>query len=297
MVHVPPMLPEGTVRQAVFVVLYLLFVVCTTMQVCGLRSTAQICIRHGKGRATYGMVNGIYLTIFYTVVNVYVYSHLLTASRGFNLTFFKTLITIYTVAGFAFLLVYLFFFCPYDRQAAAQSQEKRGEKVRLADIVRLFRTNRPFRMLILSAGTDKLATTFEVTAPENYYDLERKGHSPANKGLMMRGFSRETFKARCDLVILAVHMKGYAQTNNVRVNYSVGHSYEIPWSVHEVPTLCVSLNYTNHLFDLPMMKTFINAYAPTREYLHALVEKITGRSPFQGKANDLVWCGRWETRL
>lgn len=141
------------------------------------------------------------------------------------------------------------------------------------------------------------AAGFEVTAPENYYDLERKGHSPANKGLMMRGFSRETFKARCDLVILAVHMKGYAQTNNVRVNYSVGHSYEIPWSVHEVPTLCVSLNYTNHLFDLPMMKTFINAYAPTREYLHALVEKITGRSPFQGKANDLVWCGRWETRL
>lgn len=164
MVHVPPMLPEGTVRQAVFVVLYLLFVVCTTMQVCGLRSTAQICIRDGKGRATYGMVNGIYLTIFYTVVNVYVYSHLLPASRGFNLTFFKTLITIYTVAGFAFLLVYLFFFCPYDRQAAAQSQEKRGEKVRLADIVRLFRTNRPFRMLILSAGTDKLATTLQGNA-------------------------------------------------------------------------------------------------------------------------------------
>ncbi len=66
--------------------------------------------------------------------------------------------------------------------------------------------------------------------------------------------------------------------------------------MHEVPTVGVSLNYTNHLYDLPMLKTFINAYAPTREYIRAAVEKITGQSEFKGKANDLVWCGRWDTR-
>ena len=92
-------------------------------------------------------------------------------------------------------------------------------------------------------------------------------------------------------------MNGYAQTNNVRVTYSVGHSYEIPWSVYEIPTIGVSLNYTNHLFDVPMLKTFINAYAKTPEYLHALVEKMTGKSEFKGRYNDLVWCGRWETKL
>lgn len=141
------------------------------------------------------------------------------------------------------------------------------------------------------------AAGFEVTAPKDFYELEMRGHSPANKGMMMQNFSREKFKAECDLVIVAVHMKGYAQTNNVRVNYSIGHSHEIPWTTQEVPTLCVSLNYTNHLYDMPMMKTFINAYAPTREYLHELVRKITGQSPFKGQANELVWCGRWETRL
>ena len=98
-------------------------------------------------------------------------------------------------------------------------------------------------------------------------------------------------------MIMAVHMQGYAQTNNVRVTYSIGHSHEIPWTLHEVPTLCVSLNYTNHLYDLPMMKTFINAYAPTREYIHELVQKLVGNSSFKGKANELVWCGRWDTRL
>ena len=46
-----------------------------------------------------------------------------------------------------------------------------------------------------------------------------------------------------------------------------------------------------------MLKTFVNAYAPTKEYIHALVEKLTGKSPFKGQANDLVWCGRWETKL
>lgn len=141
------------------------------------------------------------------------------------------------------------------------------------------------------------AAGFEVTAPQDFYELEMEGHSPANKGRMMRKIGREDFRSRCDLVIVALHMKGYAQTNNMRVTYSIGHSHEIPWTTREVPTLCVSLGYTNHLYDVPMMKTFINAYAPTRPYLHALVAKITGKSPFRGHADELVWCGRWDTRL
>ena len=28
-----------------------------------------------------------------------------------------------------------------------------------------------------------------------------------------------------------------------------------------------------------------------------IYEKLTGKSPFKGQANDLVWCGRWETKL
>ena len=43
--------------------------------------------------------------------------------------------------------------------------------------------------------------------------------------------------------------------------------------------------------------SFVNAYSSTREYLHALVQKLTARSPFKGRYNELVWCGRWDTRL
>ena len=109
--------------------------------------------------------------------------------------------------------------------------------------------------------------------------------------------SIEQFKRDYDWVLVAVSMKGYAQQNNVRVCYSIGHSFEIPWYEHEVPTVAVSLNYTNHLFDMPMMKTFVNAYGSTKEYIHAFVQKLIGKSEFTGTYNDLVWCNRWDTRL
>ncbi|XME02415.1 glycoside hydrolase family 3 protein [Lachnospiraceae bacterium C1.1] len=137
---------------------------------------------------------------------------------------------------------------------------------------------------------------FEVDAPKDYYEYEMESPSPMNKFKMMGHEKREEFKKKVDLVLFVVNMKGYAKDNNVRLSYSVGHSQEMPWYVKEVPTIAVSLNYTNHLYDVPMMKTFINAYGDTPEYLHALVEKITGKSEFKGEANELVWCGRWDTR-
>ena len=138
---------------------------------------------------------------------------------------------------------------------------------------------------------------FTVDAPKDYYELEMEHPGPMNRFRMMGHPKLEEIRERYDFVFVVLAMKGYARENNVRVSYSADHSFEAPWYIHELPTLCASLNYTNHLYDVPMMKTFINAYAPTREYIHALVEKITGKSEFKGHYNDLVWCGRWETRL
>lgn len=141
------------------------------------------------------------------------------------------------------------------------------------------------------------AAGFNVIAPKDYYEFEMEGQSPFNKFKVMGHESREEFKKNTDLVLFVINMKGYAQTNNVRLCYDASHSAQNPWFVGEVPTVAVSLNYTNHLYDVPMMKTFVNAYGDSQEYLHALVEKLTGKSEFKGQANDLVWCGRWETRL
>ena len=138
---------------------------------------------------------------------------------------------------------------------------------------------------------------FEVDDHKDYYEMECEEMSPLNQFKIMDTPKVEEFKEKYDVVFMFVHMQGYAKENNVRLVWSAAHSSELPWFVHEVPTIGVSLNYTNHLYDLPMLKTFINAYAPTREYIRATVEKIVGQSEFKGKANDLVWCGRWDTRL
>lgn len=138
---------------------------------------------------------------------------------------------------------------------------------------------------------------FEVSLHENFYEMERNHPSPKNKGLIRICEPVEELKANYDLIFVFVHMKGYAQENNTRIRWSAGHSNEIPWYSADVPTICVSLNYTNHLYELPMFKTFINAYCPTREYIHVAVQKIIGNSEFKGRYNETVWCDRWDTRL
>ena len=154
-------------------------------------------------------------------------------------------------------------------------------------------------------GTDKTkqivieeleAAGFEVTAHTDYYEMEAERPDPLNRLRIIKTEPVEEFKKKYDVVMMFVHMVGYAQENNVRVRWSAAHSSELPWFVHEVPSLCVSLSYTNHMYDLPMFKTFINAYAHTRQYIRSAIEKITGKSAFTGKANDLVWCGRWDTK-
>ena len=60
--------------------------------------------------------------------------------------------------------------------------------------------------------------------------------------------------------------------------------------------VAVSLNYTNHLIDIPQVHTYVNAYGENRENIRAAIEKICGKSEFKGNANETVFCGREDTR-
>ncbi|MPN20936.1 Beta-N-acetylglucosaminidase/beta-glucosidase [bioreactor metagenome] len=141
------------------------------------------------------------------------------------------------------------------------------------------------------------AAGFNVDMHESFLDLELQGSKPQNKYRGMDCGNTEDLKAKYDAVFVFVHMKGYAQENVVRLKWSRGHSDEMPWYVQELPTVCVSLNYTTHLIDLPMMKTYINAYAPTRAVIRETISKIKGDEAFEGKYNETVFCGKWDTRL
>jgi beta-N-acetylhexosaminidase len=105
------------------------------------------------------------------------------------------------------------------------------------------------------------------------------------------------YAEKYDAAIVFANVAGFAQEASVRIRWSTPMAAEIPWYVTEVPTVFVSLNQPNHLIDVPMVKTMLHAHNPSREAIHAAVQKITGASEFSGTFNENVWCDTWGTRL
>ncbi|MFK5676592.1 glycoside hydrolase family 3 protein [Ligilactobacillus sp. LYQ60] len=71
---------------------------------------------------------------------------------------------------------------------------------------------------------------------------------------------------------------------------------DIPFYVHEVPTIFVSVNSPFHLADVPQVQTYINCYDDQQGTLEALVDKMLGRSEFKGQSPVDAFCGFEDTR-
>ena len=73
---------------------------------------------------------------------------------------------------------------------------------------------------------------------------------------------------------------------------------EIPWYVHEVPVVGISVNKTTMLADAPMLRTYINTYDSNEHTLDALVDAlVTGPEAFKGSDPIDSYCGMWDTHM
>lgn len=73
---------------------------------------------------------------------------------------------------------------------------------------------------------------------------------------------------------------------------------EIPWYVHEVPTIGISVGAPTMLADTPTVRTYINAYDSKPHTMDAIVEKlISGPEAFTGIDPIDSFCGMWDTRI
>ncbi len=73
---------------------------------------------------------------------------------------------------------------------------------------------------------------------------------------------------------------------------------EIPWYVHELPVIGISVNAPTMLADVSTVRTCINAYDSRPHTVDALVEKhLTGPGAFTGKDPIDSFCGMWDTRI
>ena len=73
---------------------------------------------------------------------------------------------------------------------------------------------------------------------------------------------------------------------------------EIPWYVHELPVVGISVNKPTMLADCPMLQTYINTYDSNDDTMDALVDALlTGPEAFKGTDPIDSCCGMWDTRM
>lgn len=71
---------------------------------------------------------------------------------------------------------------------------------------------------------------------------------------------------------------------------------EIPWYVHELPVIGISVNKPTMLADCPMLRTYINAYDSADYTMDALVDALIS-GDFRGSDPIDSFCGMWDTRI
>ena len=73
---------------------------------------------------------------------------------------------------------------------------------------------------------------------------------------------------------------------------------EIPWYVHELPVVGISVNKPTVLADVPMLRTFINTYDANDDTMDALVDALLeGPEAFKGSDPIDAYCGLWDTHM
>ena len=73
---------------------------------------------------------------------------------------------------------------------------------------------------------------------------------------------------------------------------------EIPWYVHELPVVGISVNKPTMLADAPMLRTYINTYDSNEHTLDALVDALmTGPEAFKGTDPIDAYCGMFDTHM
>ena len=141
---------------------------------------------------------------------------------------------------------------------------------------------------------------FKVTVRDRRVSIEPSDFdapelSPEKAALMGELYRGVEDTRRCyDLYVYVCNMQNASNNTTLRLNWNVvfGLGDDAPWLTAEVPVMMISTGYPYHLFDAPMIETFINAYSSEPQYRRAVMEKIMGRSEFRGVSPVDPYCGK-----
>ena len=119
---------------------------------------------------------------------------------------------------------------------------------------------------------------------------------PPEKGMLLHEMYRSVaeMKQSYDLYVYICNMQNASNNTTLRLNWNVtfGLGDDAPWLTSEIPVMMISTAYPYHLFDAPMIETYINAYSGEPDFCHAVIDKIMGRSTFVGISPCDPFCGK-----
>ena len=141
---------------------------------------------------------------------------------------------------------------------------------------------------------------FEVTVRDRRVSIDPADFDlpelPPEKAALMAEITRGVEETRkCyDLYVYVCNMTNASNNTTLRLNWNVtfGMGDDAPWLTAEVPVMMISTGCPYHLFDAPMVETFINTYSGEPQFKKAVMEKIMGRSEFKGVSPVDPYCGK-----
>ena len=127
---------------------------------------------------------------------------------------------------------------------------------------------------------------FEVTLFDRTHPKESLRNEPVSE-----------LKKRFDLILYVGNVIFGGNNTVSRLRYVPVACGESPQYVKDIPTLFVSLCDPYHLFDVPMIQTYINCYHCSPAVLDSLMDKLTGKDSFRGISPVDPFCGVWGTQF
>lgn len=135
-----------------------------------------------------------------------------------------------------------------------------------------------FKEMLIAEGFD--VTTF---VPQGYMEGKVR--------------TEQEFIESYDLAIYCLNMMTKSNQTTVRIEWQQPMGANCPHYSASIPTVAISFENPYHLLDIPRVKTYINAYTSPDVTLRTVIDKLMGRSAFQGVSPIDPFCGKWDARL
>ena len=100
-----------------------------------------------------------------------------------------------------------------------------------------------------------------------------------------------------DLALYVANIENASNQTTTRLDWITLMAANAPWYLRDIPTVFASVANPYHLFDIPSVPTFINAYTANEATIKALVNKLTGVSEFKGTSPIDPFVGCFDTKI